>query len=171
MVARSWGWGGEWEIIKRDCSEQEILDVIASYRKKDPHQKVVILVTVIGGQGYIFGRGNQQISGRVIMAAGKENIIVAAARGKFNDLFGKPLYADTGDEEVNAYLRGYIRVIMGYELESVKKVTKGGGRRERREERERGGEREGRRGEREGRRGEGRRRQEEREGEIGRAHV
>ena len=111
------------EIIKRDCSKQEILDVIASYRKKDPHQKVVILVTVIGGQGYIFGRGNQQISGRVIMAAGKENIIVAAARGKFNDLFGKPLYADTGDEEVNAYLRGYIRVIMGYELESVKKVT------------------------------------------------
>jgi len=105
------------EVIASDCTEKIILDTIQKY------QKVKIIVTVIGGQGYIFGRGNQQISAAVIKAVGKENIIVAASQNKMLSLFGKPLYVDTGDEEVNEYLKGYMRVIIGYERTLMAKVS------------------------------------------------
>ncbi len=107
------------KIIANDCTEKEILDVIKKYKDKD----IKILVTVIGGQGYIFGRGNQQISANVIKAVGKENIIVVASQAKMIALFGKPLYVDTGDEAINEYLKGYIRVIVGYERTVMAKVS------------------------------------------------
>lgn len=104
-------------VISSDCTEKTILDTIKKY------DTVKIIVTVIGGQGYIFGRGNQQISAAVIKAVGKENIIVVASQNKMLSLFGQPLYVDTGDEEVNAYLKGYMRVIVGYERTVMAKVT------------------------------------------------
>lgn len=107
------------KVIASDCTEKEILDIMEQYEKKK------IIVTVIGGQGYIFGRGNQQISAEVIRRAGRENIIVAASKNKMLALFGKPLYADTGDEEINRYLEGYIRVIVGYKDIIMARVTSG----------------------------------------------
>lgn len=104
-------------VIGADCTEKEILKAVSEYKK------VKILVTVIGGQGYIFGRGNQQISAEVIRRVGKENIIVAASEEKMLSLFGKSLYADTGDEEVNRYLTGYMRVLTGYGEYAVMKVS------------------------------------------------
>ncbi len=97
------------KIVKNDATEADILAALEQY------EKAKILVTVIGGQGYLFGRGNQQISAKVIRKVRKENIIVAASKDKMLSLFGQPLYVDTGDEETNAYLRGYYRVIVGYE--------------------------------------------------------
>lgn len=103
------------EVIKSDANEKDILEAIEGHKAK-------IIVTVIGGQGYIFGRGNQQISGEVIKKVGKENIIVIATKKKLMSLKGAPLLVDTGDDEVNKLFNGYIRVRTNYSEESIEKV-------------------------------------------------
>ena len=103
-------------VLASDCTEKKILETM------DQYESVKVLVTVIGGQGYIFGRGNQQISAEVIRRAGKKNILIAASRGKIAALGGSPLLVDTGDEEVNEMLSGYMPVIVGYGETMMAKV-------------------------------------------------
>lgn len=105
--------------VALDCTEKEILGAI----QRHAPGKMKVLVTVIGGQGYLFGRGNQQISAEVLRRVGKDNIIVAASPDKMLSLLGKSLYVDTGDEEVNRYLAGYMRVIVGYGEYVMMKVS------------------------------------------------
>lgn len=78
-----------------------------------------IVVTPIGGQGYIFGRGNHQLSARILEAVGRDNILVIATPAKLFGLHGAPLRVDIDDERVNRSLRGYMRVITGAGQEIV----------------------------------------------------
>lgn len=73
-----------------------------------------IIVTAIGGQGHILGRGNQQFTPAIIKHVGIENIIVIAARGKILALNGRPLLVDTNDPALDQSFSGYMRVITGY---------------------------------------------------------
>jgi len=93
--------------IARDVPEKEIL----AYMKD---RETRLIITPTGGQGYMLGRGNQQISPPVIKGLGKKNIIVAATPAKLAGLGGAPLLVDTGDPEADALLRGYARVVTGY---------------------------------------------------------
>lgn len=75
---------------------------------------VKLVITLIGGQGHIFGRGNQQLSPEIIRAVGKDNILVIATKTKLTQLQGKPLISDSGDPELDMSLAGLITVICGY---------------------------------------------------------
>lgn len=74
-----------------------------------------IVVTVIGGQGNIFGRGNQQFSPAVIRRVGLGNILIVAAKSKITALEGRPLLVDTNDPALDAQLCGWHTVITGYD--------------------------------------------------------
>jgi predicted polyphosphate/ATP-dependent NAD kinase len=104
-------------VIASDANESTLLELLLNYPAAE------IIVTPIGGQGCIFGRGNQQISPQVIRMVGKKNILVVSTPEKLNALKGHPLWVDTGDYEVDKILCGYIPVITGYKEYVMYKVT------------------------------------------------
>lgn len=95
------------ELIGQDLTAQQLLDMTAGFDTK-------LLITVIGGQGHIIGRGNQQLSPELLRRLGRENIILVATKSKIKALEGRPLIVDSGDLELNHQLAGLIRVITGY---------------------------------------------------------
>ena len=107
------------ELVAADVTERQLLDLL----EPKGGVRARIVVTVIGGQGYIFGRGNQQISPRVIERVGRDDIIVVATKQKLAALGGKPLLVDTGSDEVNAMLTGYMRVVTGYNEQIAARVS------------------------------------------------
>jgi predicted polyphosphate/ATP-dependent NAD kinase len=104
------------EVVERDATEQAIL-------KHARDVPAWIVVTPIGGQGYIFGRGNQQLSAPVIRAVGKERIVVVASPAKLASLRSAPLLVDTGDPELDHELSRYIRVVSGFRSETIYRIA------------------------------------------------
>ncbi len=95
-------------LIAGDVNEKGILEAIKG-------KSAQIVVTPIGGQGFIFGRGNQQISPKVIRQVGLDNIVVVASKGKLNRL--ESLRVDTGDPELDRTFRARkVRVITDYKV-------------------------------------------------------
>jgi predicted polyphosphate/ATP-dependent NAD kinase len=103
-------------LVAVDANEAQLLQMI-----QDKPAKIV--VTIIGGQGYLFGRGNQQISDKVIQRVGKENIIAVATKAKIFALHGSPMLVDTGNESVNRLLTGYISVTTGQKERLMYRVS------------------------------------------------
>lgn len=103
-------------LLVRGASEQELLAQIA----EGPAQAVV---TVIGGQGFLLGRGNQQLSAPVLRALGDEPLLVVAPEQKLIDLHGRPLLVDTGDPQLDARFAGHVRIITGVGTTSLYAVT------------------------------------------------
>lgn len=101
-------------LIAKDVNEADILKILENKRAK-------IVVTPIGGQGYIFGRGNQQISPAVIRKVGRDNIIVISTKQKLATLQNR-LLVDTGDESVDKELRGFMKVVVDYREERAVRV-------------------------------------------------
>jgi len=102
----------EQDLLASDVTEPQLWQAISLANKHQTSVKLVI--TLIGGQGHIFGRGNQQLSPRVIRAIGKENIFIIATKAKLTALSSRPLITDTGDSELDVELSGYLPVITGY---------------------------------------------------------
>jgi predicted polyphosphate/ATP-dependent NAD kinase len=103
------------EVAGSDLNETDLLEMIGENKAK-------IVVGVIGSQGYVFGRGNQQISGKVIHKVGKDNIIILATMEKIATLKGAPLLVDTGDDKLDRALSGYMQVTTGLGERVVLKV-------------------------------------------------
>lgn len=92
-----------------DASEADILGALARHRGP-----AVIIVTAIGGQGHIIGRGNQQFSAAVLRQIPRENLWVIATAEKLKALNGRPLWVDSNDPELDRQLAGLQPVICGY---------------------------------------------------------
>ena len=94
------------QLLVTDASEAELFDQV----RRGPARAVV---TVIGGQGFVLGRGNQQLSPRVLRALADPPLVVVATEQKLLNLAGRPLLVDSGDPRLDAELAGHVRVITG----------------------------------------------------------
>ena len=103
-------------LLLTDAREAELLNLVEAQESR-------VVVTPIGGQGFILGRGSQPISANVLRHIPRENIVVVASEAKLARLAGRPLLVDTGDPAVDASLRGYVRVITDNQSEALYPVS------------------------------------------------
>jgi predicted polyphosphate/ATP-dependent NAD kinase len=98
-----------------DASEARLLELVA----REPAR---IVVTAIGGQGFLFGRGNQPLSARVIRAVGVDHVVYVASAAKLAALPSGALFVDTGDPALDRELAGYRSVITGAQRQAICEV-------------------------------------------------
>ena len=97
------------QLLGSDLSEKNIIELLTSHSGA-----AKMIITLIGGQGHIIGRGNQQFSPAIIRRIGLDNIIVIATKTKITELQGRPLMVDSNDPELDKDFSGFRQVITGY---------------------------------------------------------
>jgi predicted polyphosphate/ATP-dependent NAD kinase len=114
------------DLIASDVTEERLWEQLIQAKKNK--QRVHLIITLIGGQGHLFGRGNQQLSPRIIRTiieqkSGKENITIIATKAKLTALENRPLISDTGDAKLDQNLSGFMPVTTGYKDQVVYPVA------------------------------------------------
>lgn len=97
------------QLLASDINENAIWNLLQEY----PQAQAI--VSTMGGQGHVFGRGNQQFSPRVLRHLGKKNITVVSTKTKLTQLEGRPLVIDSGDPQLDKDWGGTLEVLTGYE--------------------------------------------------------
>lgn len=100
------------EPLMRNASEREI----ARFARRGG---LKLVVSIIGGQGFVLGRGNQQLGREVLSKLEPGDLIVVAPDQKLIDLRGQPLLIDTGDDEIDTRFTGIVRVVTGVATHSL----------------------------------------------------
>lgn len=102
--------------IKQDLNETQLLHLLQNY------PKVKLLLSPIGAQGFLLGRGNLQLTPSVIKKIGIDNIIIVATPAKLMDT--PHLRVDTGDPHLDKFFaeQDFFMVIIGYHLRRVVKI-------------------------------------------------
>lgn len=95
------------KLLLRDATAAQLEEIVA-------HRPARALITCIGGQGHIFGRGNQQFSGAVVRRLGRAGIRVLATPAKLQSLSGRPFIVDLRDQVAATEMSGYVEVVSGY---------------------------------------------------------
>lgn len=96
------------QLVKSDVSESDILNFLDQYSCE-------AIISIIGGQGHIIGRGNQQLSSSVLKRLGKSKLKVISTKAKVSALEGRPLIVDSGDNDLDELFSGTIEVTTGYQ--------------------------------------------------------
>jgi predicted polyphosphate/ATP-dependent NAD kinase len=103
-------------LVARDVNETGL-------KALNPPGEIRVILTPVGGQGFILGRGNQQISPRVLSGCERRHMWIISTQGKLASLHSASLRIDTGDAELDRRLSGYYRVITGRDVEAVYRVA------------------------------------------------
>ncbi len=102
-------------LVGRDLNEAAILAMLAD------GGDATIVVTPLGGNGFVLGRGNRQLTPEVVRRVGLDRLVIVGARDKLSRL--PCLRVDTGDPELDAALRGYREVVTGYKLTRMMRIA------------------------------------------------
>ena len=102
------------QLVGSDLNEKGLLELIKKYRKTK------IILTPIGGNGFIFGRASKQFTPEVLKLIDKKDMIIVATEDKISRL--DCLRVDTGDIKIDNKLQGFVKVITGYKTETLIEV-------------------------------------------------
>lgn len=106
--------------IATDVNEQEIIDHLEAL---PDNTSVKLIVTTMGGQGYVLGRGNQQLSEKVLSYIDKDDIIIVATPNKLRTLGNRDMLIYTLDTDINQKFSGYYKVTTGYGQKTMHKLS------------------------------------------------
>lgn len=117
-VLREWGQEGTLlgvDALTPDGQLQTDLNATSLIDLAEDYDVIALVVSAIGGQGHILGRGNQQLTPVLLNKIGRDNLHVLATKAKLATLNGRPLNLDTGSPELDAKWRGLLPIITGFE--------------------------------------------------------
>ncbi len=96
------------KIVANDLNEQQILTYIRGKEAK-------IIVSLIGKQGFLFGRGNLQFTPQILKNIGAQNIIIISSKFKLQNIPNQILRLDTRDHKLDEEMQGFYKVIVDYD--------------------------------------------------------
>jgi predicted polyphosphate/ATP-dependent NAD kinase len=106
------------KIIGLDLDEKGLLEIISLHKGE-----IIVLLSPMGGQGFLIGRGNLQLSPNVIRKIGIDNILGIVTPAKL--LTVRKLRIETGDEALDSDFasKKYMKVLQGYRTTRVLPVS------------------------------------------------
>ena len=104
------------KLLYKDCAEKDIYNYLNTKQAKNSN----LVLTIIGNQGFLFGRGNQQISPRILNIIDKNNLLIYSTKTKLDSL-NNEILIDTGDLITDKKFTGYVNIITGYKFSELKK--------------------------------------------------
>lgn len=106
------------KIIASDVNEAALMDLLNNH-----NGEALIMLSPMGGQGFLIGRGNLQISSKVIRKVGINQVLGIATPAKLMTLTS--LRIDTGDEQLDGEFKDkkYLKVVQGYRTTRLIKVS------------------------------------------------
>ena len=104
------------KVVGSDLNEEKILKLL------EKHKKTKVILSPIGAQGFILGRGNLQLSPKVIKKIGLDNIIVVSTPSKLKST--PKIRVDTGDKKLDKMFEEYefMMIVIGYRLSRVVRI-------------------------------------------------
>ncbi|MBN1802921.1 MAG: ATP-NAD kinase family protein [Candidatus Lokiarchaeota archaeon] len=100
------------KIIECDLNEERIIESIRGKKAK-------IITSLIGRQGFLFGRGNLQFSPKVLKTIGVKNIIIISTVFKMTNIPNQVLRIDTRDPELDEAMKGLYKIVVDYDQEMI----------------------------------------------------
>ena len=104
--------------IYSDLNETELIKLLSSHQEEK-----LLLLSPMGGQGFLIGRGNLQLSPEVLRLIGIESILGVATPAKLMGL--SHIRIDTGDETLDEEFRKrkFVKMLQGYRTTRVIRVA------------------------------------------------
>ncbi len=110
--------------IGTDLDEKQLIDTINEHKSRfKENAKILTLLSPMGGQGFLIGRGNLQLSPTVIRLIGIENILAIVTPAKLATL--NTLRIDTGDLNLDLKFqeKKYMKALQGYRTTRLIRIS------------------------------------------------
>ena len=111
------------DTVHNDLNENGLLEVISAHVDENGQRPLLLLLSPMGGQGFLIGRGNLQLSPSVLRLIGHGNILGVATPSKLIGL--EAVRIDTGDDDLDAEFQAkrFVKILQGFRTTRLIRVA------------------------------------------------